>query len=129
MATQVTAKRRSPAGRGVASCEAGQRSRVAGSSKLPTGRFEQRINQNNLITQNKPNFPAERMNVSDVSTKCYKNTPLSCRPQNKPNSNPIKANLSQFQAQTNPTQTQFQTPLLPVVNRLTYQRETGPNLH
>ena len=59
--------------------------------KPAAGRFEQRVNQNNLIMQNKPNFPAERMNVSDVSTKCYKNTPLSCRPQNKPDTNPIQS--------------------------------------
>ncbi len=59
--------------------------------KPAAGRFEQRINQNNLIMQNKPNFPAERLNASDVSTAGYKNMCLSCRPQNKPDTNPIQS--------------------------------------
>jgi len=71
MATQVTTKRSRVV---KPDCEAGQR-----------------INQNNLIMQNKPNFPAERTNVSDVSTAGYKNTCLAEHPQNKPKTNPIQS--------------------------------------
>ena len=66
-----------------------RRSRVA----KPDCRSEagQRINQNNLIMQNKPNFPAERTNASDVSTAGYKNMCLAEHPQNKPDTNPIQS--------------------------------------
>jgi len=59
--------------------------------KPATSRFEQRINQNNLIMQNKPKLPAQRINLSDVLTKCYKNMCLAEHPQNKPDSNPIQS--------------------------------------
>jgi len=42
--------------------------------------------------QNKPNFKDVQMNVNIYYTKVYKNETAFRRGENKPNSNPIKAN-------------------------------------
>jgi len=46
--------------------------------------------------QNKPNLLAPQLNVSSVKTKDYENKRLRTRRENKPKTNPIKANQSQF---------------------------------
>jgi len=46
-----------------------------------------------LFMQNKANLLDTQMNVSSVKTKYYENKRLCRRGENKPNSNPIKANL------------------------------------
>ncbi len=60
-----------------------------------------------LFMQNKPNFQDTQMNVSSIITTAYKNFIPLAGQKNKPNSNPIKPNLSQFRCQSNPKQTQF----------------------
>ena len=62
-----------------------------------------------LFMQNKPNLPDAQMKVSSVLTKDYENKSNWKLGENKPNSKPIKANQSQYKANTNPKQTQFQT--------------------
>jgi len=52
--------------------------------------------------QNKPNLLAPKMNITTVITKDYENKRLCARRKNKPKTNPIKANQSQFQTQSNP---------------------------
>jgi len=42
--------------------------------------------------QNKPNFRKSQMNVSSIITKYYENKSNWTLGENKPNSNPIKAN-------------------------------------
>jgi hypothetical protein len=59
------------------------------------------------IMQNKPNFQDAQMNLSSIITTAYKNFIPLAGYKNKPNSNPIKPNLSQFRCQSNPKQTQF----------------------
>jgi hypothetical protein len=44
--------------------------------------------------QNKPNSLDARMNVSSFATRYYENLPLRRRGENKPNTTPIKANLT-----------------------------------
>jgi hypothetical protein len=48
--------------------------------------------------QNKANFPDDQMNVSTVKTNGYENNRLRRRRENKPNSNPIKANTKPIKA-------------------------------
>ncbi len=55
------------------------------------------VNQKRAIMQNKPNFRNDEMNVNKVLTKGYENICPRRPSQNKPNSNPIKANQTQFQ--------------------------------
>jgi len=57
--------------------------------------------------QNKPNFRKAEMNVSSILTKDYENVPLRRRRENKPNSNPIKANKTQNKPNFKPIQTQY----------------------
>jgi len=57
--------------------------------------------------QNKPNFRKSQMNVNPYNTTAYENISNWTLGENKPNSNPIKPNLSQFRCQSNPKQTQF----------------------
>ena len=59
-----------------------------------------------LFMQNEPNFQKAKMNIRPFATKTYANIRLLGRRKNKPNSNPIKANLTQFQSKTNPIRTQ-----------------------
>jgi len=47
------------------------------------------------------------MSITSVLTRNYKDLGLSEQSQNKPNSNPIKANQTQFKAKTNPKRTQL----------------------
>ena len=81
--------------------------------------------------QNKPNLRDTQMNVSSILTKYYERNDIFAVPENKANSNPIKANLLDAQinvsavltkdydneqrtmnnerlCKTNPIQTQFQ---------------------
>lgn len=46
----------------------------------------------------KPIYWTLKMNVTTVLTKNYWNLWLASHPKNKPNTNPIKANLTQFQS-------------------------------
>jgi len=58
--------------------------------------------QKNLFMQNKPNFPNAQMNVCSAITMDYVNIRLRSHRQNKAKQTQFKANLSQFQCQTNP---------------------------
>ena len=61
--------------------------------------------QIDLFMQNKPNFPDTQMNLSSFPQKAYEIfTPLAGY-KNKPNSNPIKANLRKDQMIVNLTLT------------------------
>jgi len=51
--------------------------------------------------QNKPNLPDAQMNVSIFSTMAYENKTNWTLGQNKPNSNPIKANFRKSQMNVN----------------------------
>ncbi len=84
-------------------------------TKFPSTLVENPL-QISSFMQNKPNFQKSQMNLSIFSAKDYENKHDWTIGQSKPNSNPIKANLSQFQCQTKPNkpktkpiQTQFQT--------------------
>ncbi|MHC4792306.1 MAG: hypothetical protein ACYS8Y_12910 [Planctomycetota bacterium] len=57
--------------------------------------------------QNKPNFMKGRNDAKYVFKKDYENKSNWTLGENKPNSNPIKANKMPKQTQTNPIQTQF----------------------
>jgi len=59
--------------------------------------------------QNKPNFRKAQMNVNSFITKDYENDNAFRLPKNKPNSNPNKANQTQFQPKTNPNKANFNT--------------------
>ena len=54
-----------------------------------------------LFMQNKPNFQDVQMNVNSILTKDYERNDIFAVPENKANSNPIKANL--LDAQMNVT--------------------------
>ncbi len=56
--------------------------------------------------QNKANFRKSQMNVTSLITVAYENKSNWTLGENKPNSNPIKANQTQNKAKTNPIQTQ-----------------------
>jgi len=72
--------------------------------------------------QNKPNFQDAQMNVSNYLQKAYENIHNWTLGENKPNSNPIRANFNAYQAQTNPIKAcpehsrmgQFQTQSNPI---------------
>jgi len=51
--------------------------------------------------QNKANFQKSQMNVSPYNTKDYENLSDWTLGENKPNSNPNKANQTQFQNRQN----------------------------
>jgi len=55
---------------------------------------------------NKANFPDDQMNVSKVLTRDYGNKSNWTLGENKPNSNPIKANFPAPRDETHPIQTQ-----------------------
>ena len=92
--------------------------------------------------QNKPNFQKHKMNINQVLTRDYTNTPLRNNHQNKPNSNPIAPNprkakkpsnsfihsdLPQKTAQNSPEKrTQLQK--FPEMNITSYLTNTYENL-
>ena len=49
-----------------------------------------------LFMQNEPNFRKAKINLNLYSARNYEDFQPYSRPQNKPNSNPIKANLTQL---------------------------------
>jgi len=51
--------------------------------------------------QSKPNLPKSQMNVNTYNTTDYENKPNWTLGQNKPNSNPIKANFQNAQMNVN----------------------------
>ena len=57
------------------------------------------------IMQNKPNFQKVKLNVNKVLTEDYEKRTLGQRGKNKPNSNPIKANLLNAQMNVNSVKT------------------------
>jgi len=58
--------------------------------------------------QNKPNFRKAKMKLNFYSTKDYERNDIFAVPENKANSNPIKAKTNPKQTQSKPNQTQFQ---------------------
>ena len=52
-------------------------------------------------SQNKPNLLDAQMNISSILTKDYENERLCRRGENKPNSNPIKANFKKAKMNVN----------------------------
>jgi hypothetical protein len=50
------------------------------------------FNHSGCFMQNKPNLPNAQMNISPFITKDYENDNTFRLPENKPNTNPIKAN-------------------------------------
>jgi len=57
--------------------------------------------------QNKPNFRKSQMNVNTYNTRDYENKRNWTLGENKPNSNPIKPNLSQLKPISNPIKPNF----------------------
>jgi len=51
------------------------------------------LDKSHLFMQNKANLPKAQMNVSSFITKDYRKNDAFAVQKNKPNSNPIKANL------------------------------------
>ena len=64
-------------------------------TNLPSTTVENALQISSFLT-NKPNFRKVQMNVSYVIIKVYENKTLGERGKNKANSNPNKANQSQF---------------------------------
>jgi hypothetical protein len=65
------------------------------------------FNHSGCFMQNKPNLLYAQMNISSVITKDYENIANCKLGENKPNSNPIKAN-------TNPIRTQYEPKTNPI---------------
>jgi hypothetical protein len=73
-----------------------------------------------ILFKTNPISERPKMNITSYMTKHYENERLRGRGQNKPNSNPNKANLPTPSGETNPIQTQNKT------NQTQFQ--TGPVL-
>ena len=87
--------------------------RRATSDQVPATSDERRATSDEYMP-NKPNFKNAQKAVTPSITSNYDNFHPLDHPKNKPNSNPIKPNQSQFQPKkwptkpkTNPIQTQF----------------------
>jgi hypothetical protein len=77
---------------------------------LPSTSVENPLQISYFLCKTNPIFSAVggfQMNVSNIITRNYKYFIPLAGQKNKPNSNPVKPNLSQFRCQSNPKQTQF----------------------
>jgi len=85
--------------------------------------------------QNKPNFQKVKLNVNKVLTKDYGKRTLGQRGKNKPNSNPIKANLpdEQMSSSSFSTKDYENHPLRPLgenkPNQTRSRRNSNPYRH
>jgi len=78
--------------------------------------------------QNKPNFQDVQMNVNSILTKDYKRNDIFAVPENKANSNPIKANLldAQMNATSFITKEYENKPRLPAPGKQTQSNPISP---
>jgi len=81
-----------------------------------------------LIMQNKPNFQKSQMSANLYDTTDYENISDWTLSKNKPNSNPIKPNQSQFQTQNKPNLQNTQNPIFRFFLSLSFpqKRESKP---